>query len=74
LVVFHVLAHCRPLHDLKVTPSIAMSTRTMLPPFAEPVIVTIPAAGDGAVTVTEVLANATGALRTELANNTKIAQ
>jgi hypothetical protein len=46
----------------------------MLPPFAEPVISTFPAAGDGTATVTEVSATASDALRTEPTKDRKIAQ
>jgi hypothetical protein len=74
--VFQVVVHCRPAHDLKVTPSTAMSTRTALPPLAEPLISTAPAAGDGTARVIEVFdpATASDALRTEPAKDTKIAQ
>jgi hypothetical protein len=63
------------LHDLKVTPSIAISTLTMLPPFAEAVIGTLPDAGDGTATEIDVFAaSASDALRTDPIKDAKTAQ
>src|SRR5262244_3200116 len=65
--VFQETVHCRPLHDVTFAPSTKRSTRAMLPTFAEPTIWTVPVAGDGTATVTDVLdsANTSDPVRTD---------
>lgn len=74
--VFQMVAQRRVSHDFAFTPSMEISTRTMLSPFARPTTLTFPVAGDERVMVTEMpdCADAADTLRSEPIRDAEIAQ